>query len=290
MLKTPLIDALTLKQQLDQPDAPLVLDASFDLNDPKAGRNAFEQGHVPGAVYVDLDRDLCSEKNGLNGRHPLPNEMEWKKTIRRWGIHADRNVVVMDRSHAMFAARLWWMLLWAGYSKVRVLDGGWKAWLEVGGAVERGSSANLGASVVPEEQDQLSMELSKIVPLALKVHADEVQAGLGKQVLIDARSPERFRGDVEPLDAVAGHIPGATNVPFALNLDTSGKFKQPEVLREHWQAVLPSAPEQAIHQCGSGVTACHNLLATVVAGYPLGKLYAGSWSEWSAQGRPVEKG
>ena len=261
------------------PSEPCYLDVSFDLTDPQAGRAAFEASHVPGAVHLDLDQDLCAPKTGRNGRHPLPSREQFAQTLGSLGLQPLHDVVVLDRGNAMFAARLWWMLLWAGHSRVRVLDGGHAAWVAAGGPTETGPGRPRRAEAPPYPLGE---------PKVRQVDANAVLAGLGRMRLIDARAPERFRGEVEPLDPVAGHIPGAMNLPFAGNLAADGRFLPPEALQARWAPALGAAPQDVVHQCGSGVTACHNLLASAAAGLPLGVLYPGSWSEWcSDTARPV---
>ena len=280
---TVLISAAELQQALRGPVPPRVLDASFELAAPQAGRRTFEAAHVPGAAYVHLDEDLCGTKTGLNGRHPLPALAAFAQTLGALGLNPEQDVVVMDRGNSMFAARLWWMLRWAGHARVRVLDGGWSAWADISGASESGA----GRARLPQAQPYPAA-LDASMP---SVDADTLQARLQQVRLIDARAPERFRGDVEPLDPVAGHIPGAINLPFTANLDASGRFLPAAALQARWHAVVGEDPAGVVHQCGSGVTACHNLLATMVAGYAPGGLYPGSWSEWCADPRrPVARG
>jgi thiosulfate/3-mercaptopyruvate sulfurtransferase len=282
-LATPLISVVELAALLNASPRQnlVVLDASFDLHDVQAGRRAFEQGHVPGARYADLDADLCSAKTGRNGRHPLPERSAFAQTVAKWGVTPESKVVVYDRQGAMFAARLWWMLRWLGHDDVAVLDGGWAAWQAAGAATDAGSTADVqGAPTYP------------VTPaLMAVVDADTLQSCLGSVCLLDARAPERYRGDVEPLDAAAGHIPGALNRFFQLNL-IDGRFKPADELRAEFAALLAGQPiGEMIHSCGSGVTACHNLLAMHVAGLSGASLYPGSWSEWSADpARPIEKG
>ncbi|MFM9916794.1 MAG: sulfurtransferase [Rhizobacter sp.] len=263
----------------------LVLDTSFDLADPAAGERAFLEGHLPGAQHVHLDRDLCGAKTGLNGRHPLPERSVFAATAGRLGISSAMQVVVYDRQGAMFASRLWWMLRWLGHEAVAVLDGGWAAWQSIGGTVESGA----GATASPQPAYPMVAEPS---PQAHTVDARTLQSQLGRIALIDARAPERFRGEVEPLDAQAGHIPGARNRFFKDNLATNGRFKSAEALRAEFLALIGIRPTaEVVHQCGSGVTACHNLLAMAVAGFDGAALYPGSWSEWSSDpSRPVARG
>lgn len=279
-----LISAASWLAQRDRGAPWVVLDASFDLADPAAGERAYQEAHLPGAVYVHLDRDLCGEKTGRNGRHPLPSRAAFAATAARLGITPATQVVVYDRQGAMFAARVWWMLRWLGHAAVAVLDGGLAAWQAAGGAVEGG---------VVQPQAQAAYPLSDAPsPLTRTVDAATLLSQLDRVVLIDARAPERYRGEVEPLDAQAGHIPGALNRPFKDNLAADGCFKPAALLRAELQAVIGAQPgREVVHQCGSGVTACHNLLAAAVAGLDAAALYAGSWSEWSSDPtRPVARG
>ncbi len=278
---SPLISAAELSSLLGNSSNVIVLDASFDLQDVQAGLRAFEQGHVPGAQFADLDRDLCSAKTGRNGRHPLPERGAFANTVAKWSIRPDSKVVVYDRQGAMFAAHLWWMLCWLGHDDVAVLDGGWSAWQAAGGAAETGPARAVSAAPPYPSRPALMTV----------VDADTVQSRLGSVCLLDARAPERYRGEVEPLDAAAGHIPGALNRFFQLNL-VDGRFKPAAELRAEFDAVLGDQPAgEMVHSCGSGVTACHNLLAMHIAGLPGARLYAGSWSEWSSDpSRPVAKG
>lgn len=279
-----LISAASLRAQRDRGALWVVLDASFDLTDPAAGERAYQEAHLPGAVYVHLDRDLCGLKTGRNGRHPLPDRAAFAATLGRLGITPATQVVVYDRQGAMFAARVWWMLRWLGHAPVAVLDGGWPAWQAAGGAVDSG--------VVTAPQ-QPAYPLADAPALQVRtIDADALLRQLDSVTLIDARAPERYRGEVEPLDAQAGHIPGARNRPFKDNLSADGCFKPAEVLRAELLALTGGrSGTEVVHQCGSGVTACHNLLAAAVAGLEDATLYAGSWSEWSADpSRPVSRG
>jgi thiosulfate/3-mercaptopyruvate sulfurtransferase len=259
----------------------LVLDCRFNLLNPEAGVAAHAQGHIPGALHAHLDRDLSGPKTGSNGRHPLPSPEAFTQTLRRWGITPATRVVAYDDAGGMFAARLWWMLRWLGHERVQVLDGGWQAWQAAMGPVDQNQAHRQPSEFTPQlRQDWL-------------VKADEVLTNLADpqvQQLIDARAPDRFRGENETMDPVGGHIPGARNRFFQLNLQTDGHFKSAPVLRAEFEALLVDTPVEAIvHQCGSGVTACHNLLAMAHAGLPPTRLYAGSWSEWCADpSRPIE--
>jgi len=279
----PLVDAGTLRQRLASTAPPLVLDLRFDLSDPEAGRRAHAQGHVPGAVYVHLD-ECCGPvrdaQGRFQGRHPLPTREAFAARMAAWGWEPGRGVVAYDASGGMFASRLWWMLHWLGDPAVQVLDGGWAAWQAERGAVE----------LAPAVPDPRPAPAQLQEPRVRTLDAEALASRLGRVRLIDARAPERFRGEVEPLDTRAGHIPGARNRPFALNLDSKGRFKSAAALRAEWAALVAGA-EAPVHQCGSGVSACHNLLALAVAGLPLGPLYPGSWSEWSSDpARPVAMG
>ena len=279
-LPTPLVSPEQLIAALAAGAAPVVIDCSFDLADVGAGERAFAAGHLPGAVYANLDHDLAGAKTGLNGRHPLPARADWAATLARLGVTPARAVVVYDAQGGMYAARAWWMLLWAGHRAVSVLDGGLGAWKAAGGAVESGAVAPVSALAAYPPGESL----------VASVDADALQRSLGRVTLLDARAGERYRGEVEPLDKRAGHIPGARSRFFKDNLDAQGRFKPAAELRADF-AAFGAAPSQVVHQCGSGVTACHNLLAMEAAGLPGSALYPGSWSEWSANPqRPVAAG
>lgn len=281
---TTLIGAESLRSMLGAGIPLVIVDVGFDLADPTAGERAYRAAHLPGAPYVHLERDLSAAPNGRNGRHPLPDRADFAATVGRLGITPATQVVVYDRQQSMFAARLWWMLRWLGHAPVAVLDGGLAAWQAIGGPLESGP-------VTPQPQAAYPID-SANSPLAPTIDADALQAQLGRVALIDARAPERFRGDVEPLDAQAGHIPGARNRFFKDNLTADGRFKPADVLRAEFTALLPTHSAGAVvHQCGSGVTACHNLLAMTAAGLDGTVLYPGSWSEWSADPtRPIARG
>ena len=281
---TTLITAEALRSMLDAGQAVVIIDAGFDLADPAAGERAHMAAHLPDARHVHLERDLSASPNGRNGRHPLPERTAFAATVGRLGITPETQVVVYDRQASMFAARAWWMLRWLGHAPVAVLDGGWSSWQAIGGAVESGA-------VTAQPQAAYPMADTPS-PLVATIDADALLARLGQLALIDARAPERFRGDVEPLDARAGHIPGARNRFFKDNLAADGRFKPAAVLREDFLALLASRPtSDVVNQCGSGVTACHNLLAMTVAGLEGSVLYPGSWSEWSSDpGRPIACG
>ena len=279
-LPTPLVSPEQLISALAAGATPLIVDCSFDLADVAAGERAYGQGHLPGALYAHLDRELAGAKTGRNGRHPLPARADWAATLARLGVTTERAVVVYDAQGGMYAARAWWMLLWAGHRAVSVLDGGLAAWKAAGGAVDSGVVAPVAApSPYPLAES--------LVP---SVDAEALHRALGRVTLVDARAGERYRGEVEPLDKRAGHIPGARSRFFKDNLDAQGRFKPADQLRATF-AAFGVEPRQVVHQCGSGVTACHNLLAMEVAGLKGSSLYPGSWSEWSSDPeRPVAIG
>jgi thiosulfate/3-mercaptopyruvate sulfurtransferase len=267
--------------------APVILDCSFDLMDTQAGERAFAQQHLPGALYAHLERDLSAPKSAKGpvegGRHPLPQREAWAAQVGAWGIQPETPVVVYDAQAGMYAARAWWLLRWIGHRAVAVLDGGLPAWLAAGGSVSSGPSA-----AAPSSSAAPSYPLG---PSTLAtIRAEALLASLGQVTVVDARAPERFRGDVEPLDSRAGHIPGARNRFFKENLGPDGCFLPAAALRARFES-LASVPALVVHQCGSGVTACHNLLAMEHAGLAGSTLYPGSWSEWSADpSRPLAQG
>ena len=267
----------------------VILDCRHDLSNPQAGRQAYAAGHLPHAQFAHLDVDLSGNKVGANGlfhgRHPLPDRAAFIHTLRSWGINNGTQVVAYDAHGGMFAARLWWLLRWIGHSSVAVLDGGMDAWLTLPPNPEQNQ---LTTRIYPSSHGEASIRN----PLVNLVRLEDVVANLGTQsrILIDARSPDRFRGENETIDPIGGHIPGAKNRFFKLNLQESGCFKSPELLHQEWSALIDN-PKTAIMQCGSGVTACHNLLAMEVAGMSGAALYAGSWSEWcSVPSRSVAVG
>lgn len=276
-----LVSPRELSARLDAGDV-LVVDCRKDLADPDSGRRAYAAGHIATAVYADLDTELSDlGKQGL-GRHPLPDAAAFSQTLARWGWRAGMPVVTYDDAGgALAAARLWWMMRLIGALDVAVLDGGIRAWRDDGylmtaDAHERGAT-NVDTHYVAEM-------LPGYDTLATALREDSV-------TLLDARAAPRYRGEVEPLDAVAGHVPGALNRPYATNLDAHGRFKPAEQLREEYLALIgPRAPSRVIHMCGSGVTACHNLLAMEHAGLPGSRVFAPSWSGWIADTtRPVSR-
>jgi thiosulfate/3-mercaptopyruvate sulfurtransferase len=286
---SPLVDVETLRAHLDHP-ALRIIDARFDLADADAGRRAFAASRIPGAVYAHLDDDLSDhDKPAAEGRHPLPDPDRFAATLARWRITPATPVVVYDGgSGAMAAARAWWLLRWMGHADVRVLDGGFAAWTAAQAPVDEapiGAVAGGGGDVVGLEAQGDGWRPGSVPT----VDADAVAARDASIALVDARARERFRGDVEPLDPKAGHIPGALNRPFAENL-AAGRFKPAPQLRDEWRVLL-SEDMTPLLTCGSGVTACHNALALVHAGWPMPPLFPPSWSGWvSDPARPVATG
>lgn len=287
---TTLITAQQLQALLQTPSAHTVIfDCSFDLAQPQAGAQQYAQAHLPGAWYADVNQDLSHHgQHGTPasaGRHPLPSREAFAQWLGERGVTHDTQVVVYDRQNANYCGRLWWMLQWVGHAHVAVLDGGLAGWQAAGGATDSGAPS---AAHTTHSHFALQPALQTLVT------ADEVLAQLGQpaQTIIDARAAPRFRGEVEPLDPVAGHIPGALNRPFSSNLDSNGFFRPASALRAEFETLLAGRdPNTVVHQCGSGVSAIPNLLAMRIAGFEPTRLFAGSWSEWcSNPARPVEKG
>ena len=276
-----LIEADSLRKLLGEPRLAVV-DCRFDLLNPEAGRRAFLAGLIPHARYADLNRDLSAPVGPGTGRHPLPGPDRFAATLGRLGIRNHSQVVAYDEANGSFAARLWWMLRWVGHGAVAVLDGGLRAWTAHGGALESGEAQ------VHEEQFTTRLGLQSVVSTA-EIERDLRRPGT---LLVDARAPERFAGIVEPIDPVAGHVPGAVNHPMTLNLDADGRFLPAAELRRRWLERLAGGDAgTVVAMCGSGVTACHNLLSLEAAGLRGGKLYAGSWSEWIRDPRrPIARG
>ncbi len=278
-----LISVADLQQLLRQPAPPVLLDCGFDLADAGAGERAHAQAHLPGAHYAHLDRDLSGAKTGHNGRHPLPERHALARRAGTWGIAPGVQVVCYDAQGMPFAARAWWLLRWLGHDAVAVLDGGLPAWRAAGGVL---SAEPVAAAALPSYPQR--------DPGLATIDADMLLAQLGQRTILDARAGERYRGEVEPLDAVAGHIPGARLRFFKDNLQPDGRFKPVETLRAEFEAMGLGgldAGQAPVHQCGSGVTACHNLLAMEHVGLHGSALYPGSWSEWCADPRrPVATG
>jgi thiosulfate/3-mercaptopyruvate sulfurtransferase len=280
-MHTTLISTAELAARLADP-ALVIVDVRHDLGQPDAwGEGEYRRAHLPGARFAHLDRDLSAPKTGANGRHPLPTPAACATVFGRLGIDATKQVVAYDQGPGAYAARLWWMLRWLGHEAAAVLDGGYAVWAREGRPVTSADTVVHPAPFVPR-------------PARPVVGTDAVAANLASRALlvVDARGRERFRGDVEPIDRVPGHIPGAVNRPFTENLGADGTFKPASDLRAEWDALLSGRmPAAIVHSCGSGVTACHNLLAMEHAGLGGAALYPGSWSEWSADpARPVARG
>ena len=287
---TTLVDAATLAAHIGDPDWKLV-DCRHRLADPDYGERAYAAAHLPGALFLHLDRDLSGPLNGSNGRHPLPDPRVLAEKLGRLGLLGERTqVVAYDDAGGMIAARLWWLLRWLGHQRVALLDGGFAAWR---GPLSSRPPALPAASAdwQPPPAAVLQSALVDAATIAARLEAD-----LAAPCLIDARSPDRFRGENETIDPVGGHIPGARNRFFGDNLDADGRFRPAAELRADFLAVLDGAPvERCVLYCGSGVSACHNLLAMEIAGLPGARLYPGSWSEWCSPGadglprRPVAR-
>lgn len=276
-----LISTNELAAHLQDPDW-VVIDCRFRLDDPDAGEHAYLAEHIPGARYAHLDRDLSAPVTASSGRHPLPDPEVLARRLESWGVGDGSQVVCYDEVTGPMAARLWWLLRWLGHDAAAVLDGGLNAWRADSHPVDNHRPRPARAS--------LSVTLRPSMAVAVENITDP--AGADRWLLVDARSPERFRGEHEPLDPVAGHIPGARNHPSARNLDDRGYLLAPTRLARQLRAVLGACPPQrVVSYCGSGVTACHNLLAMESAGLHGGRLFAGSWSQWvSEPARPVETG
>jgi thiosulfate/3-mercaptopyruvate sulfurtransferase len=281
-----LIDASALRELAGKPGVA-VIDCRFDLNNPEGGRRAYLKGHIPGARYADLNKDLSAPISPNSGRHPLPLPKDFAAALGRLGIGDDTQVIAYDDAGGSFAARLWWLLRWLGHGLVAVLDGGINAWTAAGGTLESGEAK-------PLARETAAVRASPRADGAAVIETAEIEAFLTdpRHLLVDARAAERFAGLVEPIDAVAGHIAGAVNHPFSANLAPDGRFLAGPELRQLWEARLAGRKaEHMAAMCGSGVTACHNLLSLEVAGLRGAKLYAGSWSEWIRDPkRPVARG
>jgi thiosulfate/3-mercaptopyruvate sulfurtransferase len=275
-----LVSTDALASHLDH--AWVIVDCRYDLQDETWGRNQYRAAHVPGAVYASLGEDMAAPRTGFNGRHPVPSIETLVGTFGRLGISRDIQVIAYDQDTGMYASRFWWSLRYLGHDRVAVLDGGWARWMMEGRPVASGDERRPPATFRADPRSEM------------RVSAEEVGAHLGdgSMLLVDARAPERFEGRTEPIDRAAGHIPGAANRFFKTNLADDGTMLSPATLREAIGNLLNGRdPSEAVMYCGSGVTACHNLLAMEHAGLPGARLYAGSWSEWSADpSRPTEKG
>jgi thiosulfate/3-mercaptopyruvate sulfurtransferase len=282
MAYTTLVDSSTVAAHLEDPRWAVV-DCRFMLTDAGWGTREYLACHIPGAVYAHLETDLSGRVSGQNGRHPLPDPATLVGTLGGFGIAFDIQVVAYDQDNGMFASRLWWLLRWMGHQDVAVLNGGFARWI----AEQRPTTA--GWETRPRRVFAGSPH-ADMVAGAEEVARVSAQGASGAARLVDARAPERYTGEVEPIDRVPGHIPGAINDHFMQNVDERGMFRSPDALRTRLTGALAGArPDDAVVYCGSGVTACHSLLALEVAGLPGARLYPGSWSEWSSDpSRPVE--
>jgi thiosulfate/3-mercaptopyruvate sulfurtransferase len=278
---TTLVEAADLARRLA--DARLaVLDCRYELSRPDWGERAYAAGHIPNALHASLDSDLSGKITPDTGRHPLPDPKKFMASLARWGIDREVQVVAYDQGNGAFAARLWWMLRWVGHQQAAVLNGGLAAWQE------------LGLPVTSEPGSRAQRNFAGRAANAMVVTTAQVQRGLERKAitLVDARGADRFAGENETIDPVAGHVPGARNRPFVGNVDARGRFLSAAELRAGWDTLLRGQPaERVVAMCGSGVTACHNLLALEIADLTGARLYAGSWSEWIRDpGRPIARG
>lgn len=282
MAYTTLIDAPTLLAHLGDAGWTIV-DCRFRLDDAAWGEAEYARLHVPGAVYAHLDRDLSGVKTGRNGRHPLPEAAALAEALGRIGIDAGVQVVAYDQDNGMYASRLWWLLRWMGHPAVAVLDGGFAAWTGGGLPTESGAQPTAARRFIGRPHAASVADVTAV---------EAISGGAAPGLLLDARAAERFRGELEPIDRVPGHIPGAVNLHFQRNLDERGRFLPADTLKAQFEATLAgTAPDAVVAYCGSGVTACHNLLALEHAGLTGARLYPGSWSEWSSDAaRPIATG
>jgi thiosulfate/3-mercaptopyruvate sulfurtransferase len=277
---TTLIDTETVAAHLDDPSFAIV-DCRFALKDEDWGAREYAAGHIPGALFAHLGHDLAGPLTGRNGRHPLPDPKALASTLGRLGIGNDAQVVAYDQDSGMYASRLWWLLRWLGHDAVAVLDGGFAKWTAEGRRTTGGIEQRPARAFRGEPRVEMTVDANRVGELL----------GQRDWRLLDARAPERYRGDVEPIDPVAGHSPGAVNHPYSSNVTDAGTLVNPQELRERLTRSLGGIPaDRTVCYCGSGVTACHNLLALEHAGLHGAKLYPGSWSEWSSDPScPVEK-
>ncbi|MFS8608932.1 MAG: sulfurtransferase [Gammaproteobacteria bacterium] len=278
-----LVDAAEIARRLDDPGLR-IFDCRFSLADPSVGRRAWREGHIPGALHADIDLDLSGPRiPGVTGRHPLPSRDAWLSRVREWGLSPRDDIVVYDDAGGAVAARMWWMMRWIGHESVAVLDGGWQAWVGAGNPVTT-------ALPEPRAARDDADDYANRRPLTKLIEADAIDCST--QVLLDARDRRRFLGEIEPIDPVAGHVPGARSAPSSENLGADGRFLPKEALRQRFERIIGARRGQEIVcYCGSGITAAHNVLALVHAGFDEPRLYAGSWSEWITRPeRGVETG
>jgi len=276
---TTIISPDTLERRLGDPGWA-VFDCRFSLDDPQQGWREYQEGHIPGALYAHLDRDLSGEiVPGETGRHPLPEPEDFVDTLSSWGVDHRVQVAAYDARGGAIAARLWWMLKWMGHDQAAILEGGWPAWQKAGYAVEEKISRREERVFRPDMRPELFVN----VDFVDRIRKDE------NYILVDARDAERYRGEEEPIDPIAGHIPGAISAPYVENLTPDRDFRSIAELRSKYERILSGrSPEQVVFYCGSGVTSIHHLIAMVHAGYELPRLYPGSWSEWITDAdRPV---
>ncbi|MHA7879108.1 MAG: sulfurtransferase [Saccharospirillum sp.] len=276
---SPILSPNDLAASLKAGKQPRLFDCRFNLTDPRAGEQDFLLGHIPGALYAHLDRDLSGPVlAGVSGRHPLPDKQAWQRRLREWGLDDQQTIVAYDQGNGVFAARFWWLCRWAGLTQVQVLDGGWVQW-----QAHHGDQVSTTLTTAPA-----ATEYTARFNDSLWLDADALVAEPAA-TLLDARAIQRYSGETEPLDPRAGHIPGAICADFSKNLDDEGRWLGTEGLRQRYQPVSDAAP--LVCYCGSGVSACHTLLALEVAGIPGARLYPGSWSEWITNpNRPIETG
>lgn len=277
-----LISVSELRSWIDNPGLRII-DCRFDLADPRAGHQDYLQGHIPGAVYADLDQDLAAPISPQSGRHPLPDVTTFAATLARLGVGQVPDVVVYDAGSGAVAARAWWLLRWLGHERVRLLDGGYAHWTAAGGPVASGAEQVPTAYFVPQAREEIVLTTAEL--------ANDI-IGIAAMRLYDARDAARFRGEIEPIDPVAGHIPGSQSLPYPVSLNKDGSWKSKAALKELWLSVLgedTNTPWAVM--CGSGVTACHLAISGMEAGYSEPRLYVGSWSEWIRDPqRPVAVG
>ncbi len=265
-----IIDPSDCADLLGTPNLKLV-DCRFSLADTAWGHEEYLQNHIPGAVYAHMDQDLSGKiQPGVTGRHPLPNPMDFIQTLQSWGIDNDDHVIIYDQSHGGLAARLWWMLRWMGHGKTSVLDGGWAEWVNLNLPVKADVPVIKASNFTGNPNAEMIADMHEIF----------ARLNDPSYTVVDARVHTRYTGENEPIDPVAGHIPGAVNMPFLGNINDEGRWKSPEELKTKFASIISGSAQRTAVYCGSGVTACHDILALELAGFPGAHLYPGSWSEW----------
>jgi thiosulfate/3-mercaptopyruvate sulfurtransferase len=276
-----LINCQELNTLIKKNDSIHIFDCRFDIRDPDWGKLAYSQGHIPGAIYVDTQSDLSGTKNAQKGRHPLPTPKQWALTRENLGIGQYDTIIIYDQSENIYACRMWWMLKSTGHTNIKLLDGGFSAWKSSGGSIETQNN-------IPSPIENVRFEETPFDNLVLMEDLQNQLHDANLQI-IDARAANRFSGDFEPLDPVGGHIPGAKNRHYQLNLNEDGFFKSPDQLKKEFSEFTHRP--NIVHQCGSGITACHNFFAMELAGLKGTKVYPGSWSEWcNHPENPVSRG